>query len=339
MNTRTRSIGATLVGFVLLAGSAYAQTGKTESISVGVGGKNAVTYLPLTLAERLGYFKGEGLDVSFSDFAGGSKSIEALVGGSVDVAIGAFEQALVIQRRGLTLKSIALFNRSYGAVIALKPELAKTYKSPADLKGYKFGVTAPGTSGALAVTLLLAKAGLPGTAVSTIGIGTGAGALAAAKSGQLDGVSQFDPIVSQLLQDGDMVAIVDTRTEAGMKEIYGGYIAASSVIALPETIQKRPEAMQHFVNAIVRALRWLQKATPEQVAATVPPEYFGDHKDLYENSVAKAKPTFTADGRLTDADTQTIYRVLSEHGPLKDVPGIDLKRAYDNTFIDHVPNS
>ena len=318
---------------------ANAQTGKMkmESVSVAVGGRSAVTYLPLTLADQLGYFKDEGLNVTMSDFSGGSKSIEALVGNSADIAVGAFEQALLIQRRRMDLKAVALFNRTYGVVIALKPELAKKYKSPADLKGGKFGVTAPGTSGALALTLLLAKAGLPVTDISIIGIGIGPGALAAAKSGELDGVAQFDPVISQLLLDGDMVSIVDTRTAAGMKYLYGGFIAASSVITTPKMIKERPEALQHFVNAIVKALRWLDKATPEQVADTVPKAYLGGRKDLYLASVAKVKATFTTDGRFTKDDTGTIFNVVSKYGPLKGVQGIVPEKAYDNTFIDHVP--
>jgi NitT/TauT family transport system substrate-binding protein len=318
---------------------ANAQTKKMESVSVSVavGGRNAVTYLPLTLADRLGYFKDEGLSVTLNDFSGGSKSIEALVGNSADVAVGAFEQTLLIQRRHMELKAVALFNRTYGAVIALKPELAKKYKSPADLKGGKFGVTAPGTSGALALTLLLAKANLPATDISVIGIGVGPGALAAAKSGELDGVAQFDPIVSQLLLDGDMVPIVDTRTAEGMKYLYGGFIAASSVITTPKMIKERPEALQHFVNAIVRALRWLHKSTPEQVADTVPKGYYGDRKDLYMTSVEKVKDTFTTDGRYTKEDTGTIFKVVSTYGPLKGVQGIVPENAYDNTFVDHVP--
>ena len=58
---------------------------------LAVGGKAAFYYLPLTIAEQLGYFKDEGLDVEISDFAGGAKALQALVGGSADVVSGAYE--------------------------------------------------------------------------------------------------------------------------------------------------------------------------------------------------------------------------------------------------------
>ena len=63
-----------------------AQTKLEKSkVSIAVGGKAAFYYLPLTISEQLGYFKAEGLDVEISDFAGGARALQALVGGSADV--------------------------------------------------------------------------------------------------------------------------------------------------------------------------------------------------------------------------------------------------------------
>jgi NitT/TauT family transport system substrate-binding protein len=42
-------------------------------VTIAVGGKAAFYYLPLTIAEQLGYFKAEGLEVEISDFAGGAR--------------------------------------------------------------------------------------------------------------------------------------------------------------------------------------------------------------------------------------------------------------------------
>ncbi len=60
-----------------LAAPANAQSGKPEmaKVRLAVGGKPAIYYLPLTVTERLGYFKDEGLDVEISDLQGGSKAL------------------------------------------------------------------------------------------------------------------------------------------------------------------------------------------------------------------------------------------------------------------------
>nr|WP_242004664.1 hypothetical protein [Thermus thermophilus] len=53
-----------------------------KRVVLGVGGKTAVVYLPLTVVERLGYFKDEGLDVVIQDLQAGSRALQALVGGA-----------------------------------------------------------------------------------------------------------------------------------------------------------------------------------------------------------------------------------------------------------------
>ena len=71
---------AILVGIALaLSPMAHAQLEKPD-VHIAVGGKTALYYLPLTITERLGYFKDEGLNVRISDFPGGTRSLEAVVG-------------------------------------------------------------------------------------------------------------------------------------------------------------------------------------------------------------------------------------------------------------------
>ena len=71
------ALGGATLAMPALVGRAGAQT----KIAMGVGGKSLLYYLPLTIAERKGFFKEFGLDAEINDFAGGAKSLQALVGG------------------------------------------------------------------------------------------------------------------------------------------------------------------------------------------------------------------------------------------------------------------
>src|SRR5690606_18172897 len=133
-----------------------------------------------------------------------------------DVVSGAYEHTILSAARGFPLTAIALQNNSFGVIIALPPEAAASYNGPADLKGKAIGVTAPGSSSAAAVHVLLAKAGLSLDDVSIVGVGAGAGAVAAMESGQIDAISNFDPVVAILERNGKVVPVVDTRTEEGL---------------------------------------------------------------------------------------------------------------------------
>ena len=143
----TRSLTIALTVVLGATGAAYAQLEK-PSVQLAVGGKSLIAYLPLTIAERRGYFKKEGLNVEISDFAGGAKALQAVVGGSADIACGAYEHTLFMANKGIALKAIALQANSFGLVVGVGKEKAASYKSLTDLKGLKFGVTAPGSASA-----------------------------------------------------------------------------------------------------------------------------------------------------------------------------------------------
>ena len=74
--------------------SAPAVFAADRRVRIAVGGKALYYYLPISIAERLGYFKDEGLDVQIIDFQGGSRSLQAVVGGSADIVSGAFEHTI-----------------------------------------------------------------------------------------------------------------------------------------------------------------------------------------------------------------------------------------------------
>src|SRR5438067_1406102 len=163
------------------AGDGQAQSIEKRQITLGVGGKTALYYLPLTICERLGYFKEQGLDVTINDFRGGAQSLQALVGGSVDVVTGAYEHTIRMQAKGQDIKAVIELGRFPGIVVGVRKERSADYKSFADLKGMKIGVSAPGSSTNFFVMYLLSKAHLKPTDASYIGVGIGPSAVAANK--------------------------------------------------------------------------------------------------------------------------------------------------------------
>ncbi len=96
-----------LTAALLPAAPASAQIEKPK-LSIGVGGKPLFYYLPLTIAERKGYFKAEGLDVEILDFPGGAKALQGLLGGSLDVVSGAYEHTITQQAKGQPITAVVL---------------------------------------------------------------------------------------------------------------------------------------------------------------------------------------------------------------------------------------
>src|ERR671938_1929116 len=100
-----------------LARPARAAPEKTR-VELAVGGKPLLYYLPLTIAEQTGAFKEQGLDVRISDFQGGAKSLQALLGGSADVVTGAYDHTIQMQPKRQPVVAVVELRRFPGLVLA-----------------------------------------------------------------------------------------------------------------------------------------------------------------------------------------------------------------------------
>src|SRR3546814_2073697 len=96
----------------LVPGLARAQALEKKEVTIAVGGQALIYYLPLSIARMNGYFKDEGLDAKVVDFAGGSKALQAVVGGSADVVSGAFEHTIFLQAKGQMYRTFAQDRKS-----------------------------------------------------------------------------------------------------------------------------------------------------------------------------------------------------------------------------------
>ncbi|HIJ62774.1 MAG TPA: ABC transporter substrate-binding protein [Rhodospirillaceae bacterium] len=306
---------------------------KTE-IRLSVGGKPLFYYLPLTIAERLGYFKDEGLTVEISDFGGGAKSLQALMGGSADVTTGSYEHCIQMQAKGQEIVSVIELGRFPGIALGIVKAKAASYKSPKDLKGMKIGVTAPGSSTNFMVNYLLTKNGLQPEDCSFIGIGSGPGAVAAAKRGEIDAVAHLDPVLTQLEIDGDIVIVEDTRTRQGSLNVYGGDCPAAVLYVPASFPAANPNTTRALVHALLRALTWLRAATPDQVADTVPPEWLGGGRDLYIAAFKHSREAISTDGLISADGPGNVLKVLAAFDPAVKGAKIDLSKTFTNTFVE-----
>jgi NitT/TauT family transport system substrate-binding protein len=316
-----------------LAGPAGAQAIEKKNLTLGVGGKGLLYYLPLTLAERLGYFKEQGLDVTINDFAGGAQSLQALIGGSVDVVTGAYEHTIRMQAKGQDIRAVIELGRFPGIVLAVKKERAPQVKSFKDLKGMKIGVTAPGSSTNFFVNALLAKEGVKPEEVSFIRVGSGATAVAAIKKGEIDAISNLDPAISKLEQDGDIVVIADSRTEEGNMKLFGGNNPAGVVYLKADFIEKNPVTVQRLVNAFYKALKWLEKATPEDVLKTVPEDYYLGDRALYVAAFKASSPMYSKTGIIPEQGMKNAYEMLVQFDAELKGAKVDLAKTFDDRFV------
>lgn len=304
-----------------------------KDVKLGVGGANSLYYLPLALADKLGYFKEQGLNVEINDFKGGSQSLNALVSNSVDVVTGAYEHTLRMQVKGQPIVAVIELGRYPGISLAVKKDRADKLKTPADLKGAKIGVTAPGSSTNMIVQYLMVKAGLKPDDASFIGVGAGPGAVAAMRKGEIDAISNIDPMIAMLEASGDAVIMAETRTTEGTTKVFGGPMSAGVLYTRRDFMEKNPNTVQALVNAFYKTLRWIDQATPEQVADNVPKEYWLGDKNLYMAAVKASLQIYSRDGIVSTGSQQRSIAFLKQFDKEIAAATIDPAKTWDDRFV------
>jgi NitT/TauT family transport system substrate-binding protein len=144
----------------------------------------------------------------------------------------------------------------------------------------------------------------------------------------------LDPVLTQLESTGKFVTLFDTRTEKGMKDVYGGDYMASVIYVTDEYVKKNPNTVQAVVNAIVRADKWIAKATPQEIVDLMPPEYKAGNPSLYKEGLLKNMIGFSESGEMSMKAAENVYKVLRQFEPSVMAAGkIDLASTFDNSFV------
>lgn len=304
-----------------------------KKVKIAVGGKALYYYLPLSIAERRGYFKEEGLDVQIIDFQGGSRALQAVVGGSADVVSGAFEHTISMQLRGQRMQAFVLQGRAPQVVFAVNNKTMPNFKDLKDLRGKKIGVTAPGSSSQVVANFVLGRAGVKPSEVSFIGVGSSSAAVAAIRSGQIDAFTNLDPVIALLEKDGLLTIAADTRDIQQSDALFGGPMVAGCLYAPERFVKANPDIVQGLTNAIVRADRWLATATPEELVKTVPESYFLGNKDIYIQGFLKNRPALSKDGFIPEGAPAVSFKSLQSVNPRMSNASPDLTAVYTNRFV------
>jgi len=327
-------IAAGTVGLAFGVPRAHAAPEKPR-LTLAVGGRATLYYLPLTLAERLGHLRDEGLDPEIVDFPGGAKALQALIGGSADVVSGAYEHTIAMQTLAQKVRAFVLQGMNPGLELGIVRAKAAGYTWPKDLKGMKVGVSAPGSSTHMLVNHLLASVGLTPDDVSIIGVGTGSGAVAAVRGGQIDALSSVEPVMSLLEKSGDLKIVHETISDEGTRRVFGGTMPAATLYAKEAFIRAHPNTVQALTNAMVRTLRWLAAASTEDVMKAVPPEYLLGDRALYAHSFERLRRSYSKDGLFTRKGIDNSYQVLlAHHTAVRRAPVLFLDQTYTNAFVE-----
>ncbi len=299
---------------------------ETNRLTLAVAAKSAFQFLPLVIAEQLGYFRAQGLELEFGDFAAGS----------ADVTWAAYQQVISLQSRGQRFQSFALLGRAPGIALGVSHRTVPHYRSLANLVGRKIGISASGSLSHLLASTALIRSGLKPADVVFAVVGSGSAALAALRSGQIDAICSTEPVITALEQKGEVRIVADSRTLKGTLELFGGPMPAACLYATLDFVEKHPNTLQALTNAVVHGMKWLQTAGPSDIIRTVPEAYLLGDRALYLAALDKVREAISPDGLMPEEGPATVLKALAAFDASIKVDKIELSRSYSNEFAKRV---
>ncbi|ULR47196.1 ABC transporter substrate-binding protein [Rhizobium sp. K102] len=333
----SRSLFHTVTFSALLAAASLTTSAAqaADKITIMVGGYEKQIYLPAKLAESLGYFKDEGLDVELLNETAGVDAENQLLAGAVQGVVGFYDHCVDLQAKGKFVESIVQFSQAPGEVEMVSskhPEI----KSPADFKGKSLGVTGLGSSTNFLTLYMASKAGLKPGDVVTIPVGAGGTFIAAMQQDQIQAGMTTEPTISRMIKTGEASVLVDMRTVEATRQALGGTYPAASLYMETSWVDEHKEGAQKLANAFVKTLKYINTHSAAEIADKMPKDFYVGDKDGYIKALEEGKGMFTADGVMPEDGPKTVLAVLSEFS--KNVKGkqIDLSKTYTTEFVKNV---
>lgn len=360
MNKSFSLVATTLLAGVLLVPAASAAS---DRIKIKLAPMPGIAQLVPKLAAGLGYFEDEGLEIELVAVMDHHevdwRSTELMANGTIDAEICWFHRVVYGIGNGHPAKAVVLLEDSPGMKILVANQVKDRIKGAADFKGRRLSASAGFSTKRYLTEYVASRHGVGLQDVTflpdTFQSGQPAGKIVQAiKNGEADVLSIMDPTLGGIEASGAMTTLYDLTNRAGTTQALGDIWPARCLYVSPALLRDRPDAVQKLVNAFVRAKRFIDTHSVDEIVARLPLTYFDPHKTNHDwqeykaaekEKIRRALPTFTQGDysvppsaaafatKLTlsadfDQSPEGKYRLAARNG-VKVVP----EDTYDNRFV------
>jgi len=265
-------------------------------VSIALAAPHSLQHLPLTLADRLGYFRQAGVVVEWLPQESCAKALATALQGQANVVAGAFEHLFGLHQKGLNYQAFVQMGRT--PQLSLGVSARWDVRSALLLKGARVGVSSLQSSTHFMACHWLMQNGLLPEDVVFVEVGSSAGVVDALRSGAIDALCSPDPIMFGLEQRNEIRLMGEARTLAASRKLMGGSVPGACLWARSDFLQKQPELTQALSDAVVHALKWLQTAGLTDILKTVPPSHWEGDRAIYLGAFEKQRESYALDGLL-----------------------------------------
>jgi phosphate transport system substrate-binding protein len=306
----------------------------------------------LRLASSLGYLKQEGISIAPVDLEKISKADylmqEPLTRGQIDASYHWFNHTVFGARHRLAVKAVMMINDAPGMTVLVANRVKDRIRSAADFRGIHVADGAQYGTKAVITGYLARKAGVAPQSFTPVMVkseGRLDAVLQGLKDGTVDVMTFQEPMTSALLESNMVSRLYDLNSAQTTTAALGAAFPAQSLLMSPQYIETHPNTVQHLVNALVKAMRFVNSHTAEQIAEQLPPDYF-DGKDRLAQVklIRNTLPTYAkGDYSFSAAAVQLVVDAIkasdfdsSEEGRWRatgDNSNVEVSQLYDNRFV------
>jgi NitT/TauT family transport system substrate-binding protein len=326
-----RNFTAMAAASLLSAPVAILVASTPHRLNIALAARSSLYHLPLVLADQLGFFKAEGLQVDWVDCDSGSQALQMALSGQADVVSGAFEHVLDLQAAGMPYGAFVLQSRAPQISVGLASRRAAGMKHITELKSLKLGISSLGSATHWVAQHWLKQVGFSIDAVHFVELGGGTvSVMEAMRAGAVDGLCHVDPILHYLEQKNDLRILADTRTLSSTQRMYGGALASACLFGRMDFLQRKKDVALALTTGVVRALNWLKTAGPTDILKTVPSHHWMGDRALYLGALDKVRESYSLDGVFGREAVHTAGRARAMRLGIKVGKMVALERSYTN---------
>lgn len=313
---RTAALAVACAGAFLSAQPAASQEVKLNEVL------RSLFFTPQYVALRMGAFEQEGLKIVGPKTTWGSQAtLTEIVSGNSDIALLGPEAAALTQDAGpdRRLVTFAALTNADGSFIISKTPIPN-FKI-ADLKGKTIVTSGKGSTPALVLEHLIKKAGLdPSKDVTIRNIPVSANVLPSYLEPNTHFGQAFEPGVVQMVSENKGHRVASIGALLGPMP-YTAYMASVSYI------EKNPNVIQAFTNAVYKGLIWTETHSPEEIAKLIAPDFANVPLATIQAVVAEYKkvktwatsPVITPDGMNQMVDLMVGGGILKQRVPYNQI--------------------
>lgn len=308
-----------------------------QTVTIASGG-HAVHFLPLDIAVAKGFFEEEGLKPDIKYISGGSNIALALITKTVDFSANSIDHVIKAQLQGKDfLKMVVLLNQTPGMNLVMHKKYKGLINTPADIKGKRLGVSSLGSATHMVLNFILNKYGIKPDEVEVIKAGV-ATFVPALVNENIDGGMAVEPFVGIMLRNGDAYSILDLNSMEDTKKVFGGPYNTTGILTRDDVIEEKPVIVQKVVNIMVKALKWIDSHSPEEIASVLPEEVTGSDKNAYIETMRNIKDFYTKSGEMDIEGFSNVLKALETFEDKSKLESIEISSLIDSKFLSDKKN-